>query len=76
MFIGVALFVSLRLPSTPSDARAQWLPGYRPISPIMASRTALGFQPVVARDGRWHGGVQVDYGNVLEQQTRARVNRG
>ena len=68
--IGAVLLVALRLTSTPFDAHAQWLPAYRSISPIMASRSALGFQPIVASDSRWHGGFQFDYGNVLEQQTR------
>ena len=68
----IALFVLLRLASTPfvPAAGAQWLPAYRPISPIMASRSALGFQPIVAPDSKWHGGFQFDYANVLEQQTR------
>ena len=61
------LLVLLRLVPALS---AQWLPAYRPISPIMASRSALGFQPVVAPDSGWHGSFQLDYGNVLEQQTR------
>lgn len=72
--VGVALFVLLRLASTPFDSQAQWLPAYRPISPIMASRSALGFQPIVATDSGWHGSFQLDYGNVLEQQTRANAD--
>jgi hypothetical protein len=69
-FSGTALFVTLRLPSTPFDANAQWLPAYRPISPIMASRSALGFQPIIAPIPNGTAGFQFDYGNVLEQQTR------
>lgn len=49
---------------------AQGLPAYRSISPIMASRSALGFQPVVASGSGWHGSFRLDYGNVLESQTR------
>lgn len=49
---------------------AQGLPAYRSISPVMASRSALGFQPVVAQAPGWHGSFQFDYGNVLESQTR------
>ena len=72
----IALFVALRLASTPFDTQlhAQWLPAYRPLSPIMASRSALGFQPIMTADSGWHGGFQFDYGNVLEQQTRPSAN--
>jgi len=49
---------------------AQGLPAFRSISPVMASRSALGFQPVVAEGPGWHGSFQLDYGNVLESQTR------
>jgi len=49
---------------------AQSLPAWRPISPIMASRSALGFQPVLPAAAGWHGAFQFDYGNVLESQTR------
>jgi len=49
---------------------AQSLPAYRSISPIIASRSALGFQPIVAEGGGWHGSLRLDYGNVLESQTR------
>lgn len=54
----------------PSDLHSQGLPAWRSISPIMASRSALGFQPIVPAASGWHGSFQFDYGNVLEQQTR------
>lgn len=50
--------------------RAQGLPEYRSLSPIMASRTALGFQPVLPEGRGWHGSFRLDYGNVLESQSR------
>jgi hypothetical protein len=54
----------------PGLLEAQSLPAWRSISPIMASRSALGFQPIVPAAQGWHGSFQFDYGNVLEQQTR------
>jgi len=50
--------------------QAQSLPAWRSISPVMASRSALGFQSIVPEASGWHGSFQFDYGNVLEQQTR------
>lgn len=63
----LAILLSLFISSV---VTAQSLPAYRSISPVMASRSALGFQPVLPAGSAWHGAFRVDYGNVLESQTR------
>jgi hypothetical protein len=51
-------------------AAAQGLPAWRPLNPVVASRSALGFFPVRDRHPGWLGEVRIDYGNAIERQTR------
>ncbi|HEX9894328.1 MAG TPA: DUF3187 family protein [Gemmatimonadales bacterium] len=64
---GLALLV---LGATGS-AHSQGLPAYRPINPAITSRSALGFDPVGETRKGWQTAIRVDYGNVLEAQTRS-----
>jgi len=50
---------------------AQGLPAWRPINPTMASRSAIGFQPLVAPGTKWRFAMQIDHANMLEAQDRA-----
>ncbi|HEX9164674.1 MAG TPA: DUF3187 family protein [Gemmatimonadales bacterium] len=64
---GAAAFLGLCL--VPSLG-AQELPALRPINPIISSRSALGFTPVVPRGSGWSFGITMDHGNVIEAQER------
>jgi len=65
------LIASLCLTSAADPAASQGLPAWRPVNPAIASRSALGFEPVVPADRGWHAAVRLDYGNVLEVQNRS-----
>lgn len=54
----------------PVGASAQGLPAWRPVNPTMASRSALGFQPLVPAGVGWRIGLQIDHANMLEAQNR------
>jgi hypothetical protein len=49
---------------------AQELPALRPINPVIGSRSALGFTPVVPRGSGWSFGMTIDHGNLIESQER------
>lgn len=49
---------------------AQELPALRPINPVIGSRSALSFMPVVPRGSGWSFGMTIDHGNVIESQER------
>jgi hypothetical protein len=49
---------------------AQGLPALRPINPIISSRSALGFTPVIPRGSGWSFGITMDHGNLIESQER------
>ena len=52
---------------TPAAALAQGLPAYRPINPVAASRSGLGFEPFrVPVPGRWQADVGVEYASTIE----------
>jgi len=60
----------LLLGAVPPVAGAQGLPAYRPINPILASRSALGFQPLVAASPRWRVTLALDYANAIDANRR------
>jgi uncharacterized protein (DUF983 family) len=60
------LILACLAPSLP----AQELPALRPINPVIASRSALGFTPIVPRGSGWSFGVTLDHGNLIESQER------
>jgi len=64
------LRLSLLLLGIPLVAGAQGLPAYRPVNPILASRSALGFQPLVAASPRWRVALALDYGNAIDENLR------
>jgi hypothetical protein len=49
---------------------AQELPAFRSINPVIASRSALGFTPIVPRGSGWSFGIGIDHGNLIESQER------
>ena len=53
----------------PAWAAAQSLPAYVPVTPVLASRSALYAQPVVPRHDGWRIAVVADYTNAIEQTT-------
>jgi hypothetical protein len=57
--------LALLLFLTAGPAGAQGLPPYRPINPIIASRSALGFEPVLSGVG-WLTTARLDYGSIVE----------
>ena len=57
-----------------APARSQGLPAYRSVNPAIASRSPLGFDPVSSGAPGWHTALRLDYGNVLEAQTRERAD--
>jgi hypothetical protein len=60
----VALLVLLLCPEA---LPAQGLPAYRPINPVGASRSGLGFEPFrVPGLGRWRAHVGVEYASTIE----------
>jgi hypothetical protein len=56
----------LLLGAVPVVAGAQGLPAYRPINPILASRSALGFEPLVAASPRWRVALALDWANSID----------
>jgi hypothetical protein len=51
----------------PGVAGAQGLPAYRPINPVAASRSGLGFEPFrQPAPGRWQVDVGVEYASTIE----------
>jgi hypothetical protein len=51
----------------PTAATAQGLPAFRPINPVAASRTGLGFEPFrELAPGRWQVDVGVEYASTIE----------
>jgi hypothetical protein len=60
----------LLLGAVPPVAGAQGLPAYRPINPILASRSALGFQPLVAASPRWRVALALDWANSIDFNSR------
>jgi hypothetical protein len=60
-FIAWALTLS-RAPHLP----AQGLPPWRPINPIVTSRSILGFIPLVDRESGWKVDTFLDYGSLVE----------
>ena len=60
----------LLLGTVPLVAGAQGLPAYRPINPILASRSALGFQPLVAASPRWRVAMALDWANSIDFNSR------
>ena len=62
--LGLALALLLLAPAAMS---AQGLPAYRPINPVAASRSGLGFEPFhVPVPGRWQADVGVEYASTIE----------
>jgi hypothetical protein len=55
----------------PSAALGQGLPAWRPMNPVLAARSALGFEPLTPAGRGWQVGLQLDHANILEFQTRA-----
>jgi uncharacterized protein (DUF983 family) len=53
-----------------SSLPAQGLPALRPINPIIGSRSALGFMPLVPRGSGWSFETTIDHGNLIESQER------
>lgn len=53
-----------------TGASAQGLPAWRPINPVIAARSALGFQPVAAVGSAWRVTLSLDHGNLIESQER------
>jgi hypothetical protein len=66
----IILMLLLVLPAVgvfPTAGRAQGLPSYRPISPVAASRSGLGFEPFrELAPGRWQADVGVEYASTIE----------
>jgi hypothetical protein len=62
----VAGWALLLAGAIPAPGGAQGLPSYRPVNPIMTSRSALGFQTLVPASRRWRIALQLDYGNAIE----------
>lgn len=50
----------------PLAAAAQSVPAYVPVNPVLASRSALHFQPYVPAGGGWHTSLTIDYANAVE----------
>lgn len=53
----------------PALLPAQSLPAYVPVSPVLASRSALYAQPFVPRHAGWRVSLVADYSNAIEQTT-------
>ena len=52
-------------------AQAQGLPAYRPINPVAASRSGLGFEPFrVPAPGHWQADVGIDYASTIESNQK------
>lgn len=48
---------------------AQGLPPLRPINPIIASRSALGFEGLTPAPARWRWALTVDHASIIESET-------
>jgi hypothetical protein len=67
----VLAFLSL-LVLLPGTAGAQGLPAFRPINPVAASRSGLGFEPFrVPVPGRWQADVGIEYASTIETDQEA-----
>src|SRR5690606_33954373 len=51
----------------PAAVAAQDLPAYVPINPVLASRSAIYFQPIVSPADGWRTSITVDYSNAIER---------
>lgn len=61
------LLLALALLLLAPAALAQGLPAYRPINPVAASRSGLGFEPFrVPVPGRWQADVGLEYASTIE----------
>jgi len=69
--LGILLAVG-GLPS--ATAAAQSLPWYRPINPVVTSRSALGTMPLMRLDAGWQISTTLDYGSLVEVATRPDVD--
>ena len=56
--------------SPPALAAPQGLPPYVPISPMIASRSGLYFQPYLDPSAGWHIATSLDYANAIEESRR------
>jgi len=65
----------LALVMLPGAIAAQSLPPYVAVNPVLASRSALYFQPVVPRGDGWRRAVVADYSNAVETSTSATDGR-
>jgi len=61
----------LALVLLPGALAAQSLPPYVAVNPVLASRSALYFQPVVPRRDGWRVSVVADYSNAIESAKSA-----
>lgn len=59
----------LALLGLPASLAAQSLPAYVPVSPVLASRSALYAQPIAPRHDGWRVSVVADYTNAIEKTT-------
>ena len=51
----------------PAAIAAQDLPAYVPINPVLASRSAIYFQPIVSPADGWRTAITIDYSNAIER---------
>jgi hypothetical protein len=63
----LSMVITCLLLLLPGAAGAQGLPAYRPINPVAASRSGLGFEPFrQPMPGRWQVDVGVEYASTIE----------
>jgi hypothetical protein len=55
--------------AAPALMTAQHLPPYVPVSPVLASRSALYAQPLATMKPGWSGWIVTDYTNAIEQRS-------